>query len=424
MRFKSAVLLFLYRILTSLLVVPGACYLAYHRRRDPHYGKGFWQLLGLNLPYFPQGCVVFHAASMGEANAINPLIRSFKERHPEINVVATTMTTTGAGSLKGLKDITVCFSPLDNYFCIRSFFAKLRPRMIITADTELWPEKFVQAQKNSCKCILVNARMQEKNCLAYLKYKNTIEDLISSKLTLVLCASEADRERYIRIGIAPENIRISGNLKYDLKPDGKRFKHGLEIKEHFKGPALGAISTHSGEETLMLQCFADMQRVLPNLSLILVPRHRQGAELAEKYLQAHKLSYVIKNEKDNTVKFSGGILVGNTVGEIALYFGMCDLVFMGGSFTETGGHNPLEPACHALPSVTGPDYHNFKSEYARLIDAGGAFAVKSEDELKKLCIKLLSDHKLCQKAGQNANEVLRSGQGALQRTMTELEYLL
>ena len=82
MRFKSAVLLFLYRILTSLLVVPGACYLAYHRRRDPHYGKGFWQLLGLNLPYFPQGCVVFHAASMGEANAIKPLIRSFKERHP------------------------------------------------------------------------------------------------------------------------------------------------------------------------------------------------------------------------------------------------------------------------------------------------------------------------------------------------------
>ena len=424
MSFKSILLLGLYRVLTTILVFPGACYLAIHRRRDPPYGNKFWQLLGFNLPSFTKGCVIFHAASMGEANAIKPLIKEFKKAHPHINVVATTLTTTGAESLKSIENITVCFSPLDNYFCVNRFFKKLHPQMIITADTELWPEKLIQGHKRGCLNILVNARMQEKNCQAYLKYKNAVKDLIASQLSLVLCADPDDQDRYIRIGVSPERTKVNGNLKYDLKSDLERFNVGTRIKTQLPGPVLGAISTHSGEEVLLLKCYAQLKKNIPNLSLVLVPRHKQGAELASKYLQDNNQPYMMKNQKGNDLVFSGGILLGNTLGEIALYFGMCDVVFMGGSFTTTGGHNPLEPACYSLASITGPDYHNFKSEYQRLKNSGGAYVVNTPAELTSLCENLLKNIEECNKAGRKAHAVLRSGQGAVQRTLDDLENLL
>ena len=207
MTLKSLALLALYRVLTSCMLLPAACFLAYSRRHDPHYGKNFWQLLGFKLPRFEQGCVVFHAASMGEANALKPLVSEFKKRHPEIDTVVTTLTTTGAQAASKIADITVCYCPLDNYFAVKSFYKKLKPLMIVTADTELWPEKMVTGAALSCKMVLVNARMQEKNTLAYLKHKQLVADLISSKLSAVMCASDEDAKRYERIGVdAKKNL--------------------------------------------------------------------------------------------------------------------------------------------------------------------------------------------------------------------------
>lgn len=424
MALKSLALLTLYRILTTIAMVPGACYLAYHRRRDPHYGKDFWQLLGLNLPTFAKGSVIFHAASMGEANAIKPLVAGFKKRHPQIDTVVTTLTTTGAQSAKKIDDIKVCYSPLDNYFAIRHFYKKLKPSMIITADTELWPEKLVSGQNAGCKMVLVNARMQEKNTKAYLKHKDVVADLISSKLTRVMCQSTDDAKRYEKIGVDPKKITVTGNLKYDLKEDKERFALGLDVKNKLQGPVLGAISTHASEEVLIIKCFEELKKSFDKLSLILVPRHKEGVGLARSYLEEHKISCIVKSNKGIPEDFAGGILIGDTMGEIALYFGMCDIVFMGGSFTSTGGHNPLEPACHKLASITGPDFHNFKGEYAGLIEKGGAFMVSTTDELVTKCKQMLGDLSLCKEAGLRAYNELQTGRGAVDRTLDELDALL
>ncbi len=426
MSLKSALVLALYRVLTTLALIPGACYLAYHRRRDRHYGKDFWQLLGINLPTFAKRSVIFHAASMGEANAIKPLVAGFKKRHPEINTVVTTLTTTGAQSANKIADIKVCYSPLDNYFAIKSFYKKLKPSMIVTADTELWPEKLVSGNKAGCKMVLVNARMQEKNTKAYLKHKDLVADLMASKLDKVLCASDDDAKRYERIGVAPQKITVTGNLKYDLKKDPERFALGTQIKNKLSGPVLGAISTHASEEVLIIKCYEELKKSIEKLSLILVPRHKEGVSLAKAYLEEHKLPYIIKSNKgiEDAEAFNGGILIGDTMGEIALYFGMCDIVFMGGSFTTTGGHNPLEPACHKLASITGPDFHNFKGEYAGLIERGGAFKVTTTHELISKCTQMLGDLRLCKEAGLKAYNELQSGKGAVERTLDELDKLL
>ena len=424
MSLKSLALLGIYRVLTTLALVPGACYLAYHRRRDPHYGRDFWQLLGLNLPSLAKGSVIFHAASMGEANSIKPLVAGFKKRHPHIDTVVTTLTTTGAQSAKKIAGIKVCYSPLDNYFAIKSFYKKLKPSMIITADTELWPEKLVNGKNAGCKMILVNARMQEKNTQAYLKHKDVVADLISAKLTRVMCQSTDDARRYEQIGVDPEKITVTGNLKYDLKEDPERFASGLEVRNKLQGPVLGAISTHASEEVLIIKCYEELKKSIDKLSLVLVPRHKEGVGLARAYLDEHKLSYVVKSSKGVSEDFNGGILIGDTMGEIALYFGMCDIVFMGGSFTTTGGHNPLEPACHRIASITGPDFHNFKGEYAGLIAKGGAFKVSSTAELITRCQQMLSNLDLCKEAGLRAYNELQTGKGAVDRTLDELDKLL
>lgn len=253
MRIKSYLALTLYRVLISAALVPGACYLAYNRRHDAPYGKDFVQLLGMGLPRMKEGSVVFHAASMGEANALRPLVSAFMASHPDIPTVMTSLTTTGHAAASKVQGATVCYSPLDCLFSQIAFNGALKPRLLVIADTELWPEKLVSARRYGCKVVLVNARMQEKNLEKYLQHADLVEDLIANQISLVLSASEEDAERYGRLGVKPENIRVTGNLKYDLTPDTARFEFARDVRKAIDGPVLGAISTHLGEEGIIIK---------------------------------------------------------------------------------------------------------------------------------------------------------------------------
>ncbi len=425
MHCNSILLLCTYRLLTGAAVLPAACYLAWHRRRDPSYGRRFWQLLGLNLPPFRKGkCVIFHAASMGEANALKPLIKAFVKANPEVRTVVTTLTTTGDGVLSKIEGIESCYTPLDQFFSVRRFFKRLHPCLMITVDTELWPEKMLAATKYGCQNILVSARMQEKNVKAYLKHQNAVRDLICTNLTKVMCASKEDAERFCRIGVHSDRVFVTGNLKYDLKKDSERFKSGREIRKTLQGAVLGAISTHATEEMLIIKTYLELLKEIPSLSLVLVPRHKEGVTLACEFLGSRKLRYQRKSALSKLSDFKGGILIGDTMGEIALYFGMIDLAFMGGSFVNIGGHNPLEPACYGIASVTGPDFHNFKNEFTGLISAKAAFLAKDTEELKKICKELLNAPDKTADAGERAEKFLLNGRGAVAKTLSALNDLL
>lgn len=424
MRIKSYLALILYRVLIAAALVPGALFLAYSRRRDEPYGKDFKQLLGMGLPRFPDGSVIFHAASMGEANALRPLVSSFIASHPDIHTVMTSLTTTGHAAAAKVAGATVCYSPLDCLISQISFNSALKPRMLVIADTELWPEKLISARRAGCPVVLVNARMQEKNLEKYLDHADLVEDLIARQITLALCATPQDAERYRRLGVDPSCIRVTGNLKYDLTPDSARFEFSRKIKAEIDGSVLGAISTHRGEEGIILDTFLKMRHTMPNLSLVLVPRHQDGVIAAAEILRAQGIEFVKKSELAALSDFKGGILIGDTMGEIALYFGLIDLAFMGGSFTDTGGHNPLEPACYGIPTVTGPDFHNFQSEYENLIAAEASSCVTNQAELISTLGTLLASPELMQSRGQHALEVLQTGQGAVGRTIEELDRIL
>lgn len=421
MRFSSLLALNFYRFLTFFLAPIGAAFLCYKKRRDPPYGKRVFELLGY-YPYELEDCIWFHAASVGEINSLKPLILKFQHCYPDKRVLITTMTTTGNIAAQAIADAYTVFMPLDSPCAVRRFFKNFKPKFLFIVDTELWPNMLQAAKKNNCKVIIVNGRMQEKSCQNYLKFKDMVADIIAAPLYKVLCIATEDAERFERIGIAQDKIKVSGNIKYDLNLSFEPFEKGRTLKADFKAPALCCASTHDGEENICIETFKALKQELPNLKLVLVPRHKTGVELFEKALNEQKIAYIRKSLiSDPKAYHEHDVIIGDTMGEMSFYFGLCDLVFMGGSFVDIGGHNPLEPAFYSLPTITGPIYRNFKEQFTRLIEKGGAFVTSDQKEFTQTALKLLKSPENLQHAGEQALEVLKLGRGSTQRILDEIK---
>ena len=425
MRIKSFLILLVYKTITLFLAPLAVIFISYKRRKDPKYGFRILELIGI---YFGKGykkSVWFHAASFGEVNALKPFIVEFNKQHPEQNIVLTTMTTTGAQAGSSLRDVNLRYVPLDSSLGLRAFFCKFHPQLLIIIDTELWPNMIDIAHSKNCPVIIINARMQEKNCNAYLKHEDLVKDLIGKRLSKVLCVAYSDKERFEKIGVNPHNIAVTGNLKYDLVPREGLYKNAKCIKEKILGNRVfGAISIHEGEEITILNAFLKAKLSRSKIKMVIVPRHLAIVKNITSFLDKNNCSYSRKSELLNISDFSAEVLIGDTIGEIESYLGLCDVVFMGGSFISTGGHNPLEPAFFSLPLITGPDYHNFAELFDKLIECGGCFLATDEYSLTKIMLKLLFDNELKISTGVKALDIQQQGRGAIQRSMNYINDFL
>ncbi|SFS43846.1 3-deoxy-D-manno-octulosonic-acid transferase [Succinivibrio dextrinosolvens] len=424
MKLSSRFALYLYKFVTLLIAPLGAAFLAYKKRRDPPYGRRIFELLG----YYREteiSCIWFHGASVGEINALKPFIVEFRRNHPNDRIVITTMTTTGAKSASSLENVLVKFSPLDSPLAVSRFFKHFNPEALIIIDTELWPNMLDIAAKRKCPVMIINARMQEKNCQKYLKHKNLVQDLIGSKLSKVMCISYADKDRFEKIGVPARNTVVTGNIKYDLKPRERMFEDSKKIRRKILSEnVFGAISIHDGEEEAVVNAYIEARKTIPDLKMVFVPRHQTVTDSVCSYLNDKGISFALKSELKSITLFNADVMVGDTMGEIETYFGLCDLIFMGGSLVDIGGHNPLEPAYFSLPLLTGPIYRNFEEQFEKLLDTGGCFVAEDEHKLALYIIKLLSDRNLLQNTGVMALDVQQQGKGALNRTIEQLDLML
>ncbi len=425
MRFTSACVLCCYKTLTALIAPLGMAYLIHKKRRDPPYGKRKWELLGYQKVSFHR-TIWFHTVSVGEVIAARPVIEGFVQRHPNFKVVVTTTTTTGANEARKIIGITHLFCPLDSPCALRRFFKAIKPTHLFIMETELWPNLLDKARKERVKVTIFNARMPEKTCLKYEKHLNLVRDLISDNLTFVIAQTDEDKDRFIRIGVEPYKIKVANSLKYDLSPDEEKFKLARKLKEHLNlYPVMGAISTHDGEEEEIIETFFTVKKEFPNLRLVLVPRHQSGTQRACKFLDEIKENYSRRSFcHKNLDDLQGSVLIGDTFGEIEFYLGLCDFVFMGGSFVDVGGHNPLESAYFSLPILTGPFYYNFAEQYEKLIEVQGAFLAGDNMRLYTLIKMFLNDPDLILNAGMQALDVQQQGKGAVQKTLDFIEEII
>lgn len=426
MHLKSRLCFYLYALLTGLIAPLGLLYLCYKKRRDPPYGSRAKELLGYYKYRFNQ-CIWFHTVSVGEVIAARRVIQEFVRQHPKLNVIVTTTTTTGGAEAEKIDGITHVYAPLDSPFAVRRFLKRFHPTHLFIMETELWPCMLNIAHYYGTKVVVFNARMPEQTCVKYEKHLQMVKEIISANLDMVICQTQQDADRFERIGVQSPKLFISNSLKYDLHPNEALFKKARLIKqERFADKLiLGAISTHEGEETLLIETFYNLLSEQTNLRLVIVPRHKSGVERAKEFLDRINGKYQLRTEiSSNLEDLRTEVFIGNTMGEIEFYLGLCDMVFMGGSFVDVGGHNPLEPAYFSLPIITGPFYYNFQEQYDLMIEKQGAYLANDHKRLFTLCEMFFKDKYQMAESGLRALDVQQAGKGALEKTLAYLDLSL
>lgn len=419
---------FLYTSLLYLLLPLAFLRLWLRSLKAPVYRQRFAERLGYFKPPVQTPCIWLHAVSLGEVNAASPLIKALLQRHPSTPLVITTMTITGSETVQRLFGAQVfhVYLPYDIPFAIRGFLKRTKPKLAIIMETELWPNLFQHCAKSSIPLTVVNARLSTHSFKNYKRLGKLIHPMLNC-ISMLAAQTTADAERFIQLGLSPERVQTLGNIKFDVSLDPKSIATGKALRESWgKRPVWIAASTHAGEEEYVLNAFTEIKKLLPSALLVLVPRHPQRFDevIALCSQRFRVLSRTEQKEAQKNCDDDIDIFVGNTLGEMPLFYATADVAFLGGSLVPIGGHNLLEPAMLSLPTLTGPHLFNFTEISQLLIGAGAIIKIEDPGMLATEIISLLNDPLRRQEMGERGQALVLEGQGALARYLQLIEKLI
>ena len=378
--------------------------------RDPGFSSSIW----------------VHAVSVGEFNAAIPLIQELMRRHPDQPLVVTTITPTGSDRvIKQFGDrVFHVYLPYDLPAAIERFFARVKPRIAVVMETEIWPNLYFACQAHSIPIFIANARLSERSLKGYGPAISLIGDAVRCA-TVVAAQSQVDGERFLRLGALPERMRVVGNIKFDMAvPDGLDVI-AREWRENWGAlrPVWIAASTHEGEEAAVLQAHARILGRFPDALLILVPRHPERFRAAISLCRSYGFRTSCRSE-DHIASLDSQCFVVDTMGELLKFYACSDACFVGGSLDRIGGHNVLEPAALGKPILTGPHTFNFAEITDILIAENAAVRVANGAALGSQVVRILSDPKRAAAMGAAALAVVERERGAVPRTLAAIEEIL
>lgn len=367
----------------------------------------------------PVGPMIWvHAASVGETNAVAPLVHELL--NSEINVVLTTGTVASANVATRVFGDTVThqYVPLDLRPAVRRFLGHWDPDLAVFVESEVWPMTILELNAHRIPQVLINGRLSDRSFAAWQRRPHLAEVLFE-KFAHVVAQSDEDGDRFQMLGARP--VTVSGNLKADAVPPGVDERALAMLSAQLQGrPVWAAISTHPGEEKLAAEVHMILRDRHPGLLTIIVPRHpdrssRIVSELAELQLT------VARRTTGEAIPQSADILLGDTIGEIGLYLRLSEIAFLGRSMTAQGGQNPLEPAMLGTAILSGRNVQNFRESYQKLIRAGGARLVRDRDMLAGAVHHLLKHDDVRRTMIGSAADAVEQMRGALQRTLKALD---
>jgi len=378
-------------------------------------------------------CVWIHAVSVGEVLAVSQLVNELRGAGEEkLRIVVSTTTTTGQNLARerfGAEN--VFYFPLDFGFCMRPYMRALRPKLVVMAETEFWPNFLRKAKRCGAKLAVVNARISDRSLPGYRRWRGILSRVLDN-VDLFLAQSEEDKRRLIEIGAPRERVQVSGNLKFDVKPPAK-----LPIVEQLRaaiarsggGPVIVAGSTVGSEDRAVLTMFSRLLGEFPNAVLILAPRRPERFDEVAAMAQAMSLRTWRRSVADlDTTAVSGGVLLLDSIGELGSLYQLGACAFVGGSLENSGGHNILEPAGFGVPVIVGPHTHNFRDIVGlfrrgdALIELPQGHPEQDAETLHAAVVSILSKQASDKLA--HMNEVMRSQRGATARTAAALNRLL
>jgi 3-deoxy-D-manno-octulosonic-acid transferase len=370
-----------------------------------------------------------HAVSVGETRAAIPLISVLREAYPHHALVLSNVTETGQEVSAAIKDLDLrVFFPFDFSWVIRRVLRSIRPEMVVIVETEIWPNFIRHSRNLGIPVVLVNGRISDRSYPRYRKVARFLRPVLR-EVSAFCMQSQQDADRIIDLGADPDRVHSTGNLKFDLQPPSFGKMERDRLRAEYSIPPGTRVwcagSTHAGEEEQVLRVYSRIRETEESVFLILAPRHPERCVDIEILLQRWNLGFVRRSEITSQGELKAGdVLLVDTLGEMLKLYTLSDVVFVGGSLVEVGGHNVLEASMLKKPVCFGPHMHNFK-EISRLVtDAGGGVQVANEAELLKITQEFLAHPEKCREMGEKGFSLIASNQGATRRSINIIGHLI
>jgi 3-deoxy-D-manno-octulosonic-acid transferase len=381
------------------------------------YRDGFIQRLG----FYPKALLAslasarplwIHAASVGEVRSVEPLVQELKARAPQRKILISTFTSTGqriAHRIGGVDGVILL--PLDVLWIVRRALISFRPSALLIIETEIWPNLVREAFRQGVPTLLLSGRLSAKAFSRYAFF-HLFFRVVLSHFTVLGMQSAADAARMRQLGASEKKLSVVGSLKFAFAKTEKRGECP-KLAECRDKPLLVVGSSHRGEEEILLQAFATARSRFPQLSMVLAPRHPERFAEVEKLLIASPFEFRRRSQVNDGQIFEKDILLLDTLGELADFFAIADIAFVGGSLVDAGGHNILEPARYHKPVLFGPNMSNFQSVAEQMKQSGAAIEVGDADDLAQALVSLLADTSRRHRMGQAASQIVATNSQAL-----------
>ncbi|MBM79284.1 MAG: 3-deoxy-D-manno-octulosonic acid transferase [Planctomycetaceae bacterium] len=413
-------------VLLCVLIAP---VIAYRRFRYGKYREGWNQKLWGSLPErnSDQPCVWFHAVSVGEVLQLKSVVSELRTSRPDCDVVISTTTSTGqAVANEKFPDCQVCYFPLDFTWSVRRAIARVRPSVVVLVELELWPNFIWEVSRLGIPLALINGRMSEHSHRGYRRIRPLLKNLLS-KFSTIAVQNGVYASRLLDLGALPEKLQVTGSVKFDHIETNRGNDKTKELRDSFRiasdAKVFVAGSTQAPEENYAIDAWLEARKLYPELRLILVPRHKERFEEVAELVLSRSLPLVRRSRGDDATDYDAVILL-DTLGELGACWGLADVAFVGGSLTNRGGQNMIEPAGYGAAVTFGPNTQNFQDVVTALLEHEAALVVHDQAAITETLELLLRDTTMRTQMGQAAQRFVLTQQGATAKTVASICDLL
>ena len=389
--------------------------LAWRARKQPEYLRHVGERFGFYSAHNNLPLIWLHAVSVGETRATQSLVTRLRTTYPQHQILLTHTTPTGrAASVQLYGDgVLRVYLPYDYPFAVNKFLRHFRPQLGILMETEIWFNLIHACRNNDIPLLLLNARMSEKSARGYARFKRLTRNALG-ELTAVAAQTEDDAARLTRLG-AP-HVSVMGNLKFDIKPPAAMLELGKQLRAQFGATrkVFLAASTREGEEALLLDAL--IKTPIPNLLLVIVPRHPQRHTEVANLLEQRGIIFQRRSE-NRAAAADVQVVLGDSMGEMFAYYVAADVAFISGSLLPYGGQNLIEACAVGTPVLVGPHTHNFAEATRLAVEAGVALQVGDADALIAELQRLLEDAEKLRKMRSQCAGFIAANRGATEHAV-------
>lgn len=412
----------LYTLIFNLALPLILLRLYWRGRRAPAYRQRWRERLACYRGESLQDVIWFHAVSVGEAEAAFPLIKLMRVRYPDARFLVTTTTPTGSTRVRAVLADSVehVYLPYDLPPVLTRFFRHFRPRMAVFMEKEVWPNLFAACRQRAIPLYVINARLSERSASAYRKIPWLIKPALDCA-TMIATQTDEDRTRFVDIGARDDRVMVLGNIKFDVDIAHAVIEAGQALRaETFAGRFVWILaSTHHDEEARLLPVYRELKQRIPELLLMIAPRHPERFAPVEQLCKDQGLEVVVRSGHA-PVTTTTDVYLADSMGELKILYAASDVAFVGGSLVPVGGHNVLEPAAIGVPVLFGSQMFNFEEIAQQILAAKAALRCEDRQAIVEAVLKIHGDPRYRSALIANAKDFVCRNQGATGRIADEL----